>query len=116
MDLIEQPQRIAERARQRERERRPNEAEAPVAAASGPAPSARILRLPVESPDRRTTPNVCLRSALFGVVGRGRRRWLRDDPRRCMAVAFPCMAAAFCAPQHARKAVCQAGFRAPGKI
>ena len=78
MDLIEQLQRIAERARQRERERRPNEAETPVAAASGPAPSARILRLPVESPDRRTTPNVCLRSALFGVVGRGRRRWLRD--------------------------------------
>jgi hypothetical protein len=78
MDLIEQLQRIAERARQRERERRPNEAEAPAVADPGPAPPARILKLPVEPPDRRTTPNVCLRSALFGVVGRGRRRWLRD--------------------------------------
>lgn len=77
MDLIQQLQRIAERARQRERERRPNEAEAPAAADAGPTPSAKILKLPVEPPDRRTTPNVCLRSALFGVVGRGRRRWLR---------------------------------------
>jgi hypothetical protein len=74
MDLIQQLQRIAERARRRERERCPNEAEAP--AEPGPAPSAKILKLPVEPPDRRTTPNVCLRSALFGVVGRGRRRWL----------------------------------------
>ena len=78
MDLIQQLQRIAERARQRERERRANEADASAAADSGPAPSAKILKLPVEPPDRRTTPNVCLRSALFGVVGRGRRRWLHD--------------------------------------
>ena len=34
----------------------------------------------------------------------------------CIAVALPCIAVAFCAPQHARKAACQAGFRAPGKI
>jgi hypothetical protein len=78
MDLIEQLQNIAERARQRERERRANEADAPAAADPGPAPSAKILKLPVEPAGRRTTPNVCLRSALFGVVGRGRRRWLID--------------------------------------
>jgi len=76
MDLIAQLQNIAERARQRERERRANETGAAAAADPGPAPSAKILKLPVEPPDRRTTPNVCLRSALFGVVGRGRRRWL----------------------------------------
>lgn len=76
MDLIQQLQSIAERARQREQERRANEGEPP--AAADPVPTAKILKLPVESPDRRTTPNVCLRSALFGVVGRGRRRWLID--------------------------------------
>ena len=78
MDLIQQLQAIAERARQRERERCANEAETPATAHPGPAPSAKILKLPVEPPDRRTTRNVCLRSALFGVVGRGRRRWLID--------------------------------------
>lgn len=78
MDLIQKLQNIAERARQRERERCGDAAQAPAATDPLPAPSAKILKLPVEPPDRRTTPNVCLRSALFGVVGRGRRRWLHD--------------------------------------
>ena len=61
-DLTARIRQIAERARQRQRE---------------PAPKpAKIVRLPLWPAELRTCPSCVLRSALFGVVRRGRRSYL----------------------------------------
>jgi hypothetical protein len=76
MDPITKLKNLEERARQRSRER-----QTPVAEAKKQEPTptlAKVVRLPVETEEHRATPNICLRSALFGVVERGTRRWLRD--------------------------------------
>ena len=38
-----------------------------------------IIKLPMEVKEHRAAPNICLRSALFGVVKKGRRRSLEDE-------------------------------------
>jgi hypothetical protein len=66
MDLVERLNALAERARARTEERRR-------------AAPARVVRLPVWPEDARTCPSCVLRSALFGVVRRGRRRALERE-------------------------------------
>lgn len=41
---------------------------------------AEILHLPVEYQHQRAAPNICLRSALFSVVKRGRRKYVKNHP------------------------------------
>lgn len=65
-DLTARIQQIAERARQRQREPAPEPAPKP----------AKIVRLPLWPAELRTCPSCVLRSALFGVVRRGRRSYL----------------------------------------
>ena len=65
-DLVSRIQQIAERARQRPRQ--PD-------AKPTPKP-AKIVRLPLWPAELRTCPSCVLRSALFGVVRRGRRSYL----------------------------------------
>jgi hypothetical protein len=75
-DLTARIQQIAERAKQRNRER------AQQAAEVKPRPkkaSADIIRLPLWPEELRVCPSSVLRSALFGVVRRGRRRALERE-------------------------------------
>jgi len=65
-DLTARIRQIAERARQRQREPAPEPAPKP----------AKIVRLPLWPAELRTCPSCMLRSALFGVVRRGRRSYL----------------------------------------
>ena len=65
-DLTARIQQIAERAQQRQRERTPKPLPQP----------AKVTRLPLWPEELRTCPSCVLRSALFGVVRRGRRRYL----------------------------------------
>ncbi len=65
-DLTARIRQIAERARQRQREPAPKPAPKP----------AKIVRLPLWPAELRTCPSCVLRSALFGVVRRGRRSYL----------------------------------------
>jgi len=65
-DLTARIQQIAERAQQRQRERTPEPTPKP----------ARVVRLPLWPEELRTCPSCVLRSALFGVVRRGRRSYL----------------------------------------
>jgi len=65
-DLTARIQHIAERAQQRQRERTPKPT-------PQPAP---VVRLPLWPAELRTCPSCVLRSALFGVVQRGRRKAL----------------------------------------
>lgn len=60
---------IAERAKQRNAERKPL-----------PAKKADVIQLPIWPEPVRPVPNGMLRSALFGVVKPGPRRFLRDEP------------------------------------
>jgi hypothetical protein len=65
-DLVSRIRQIAERARQRPREPAPD-----------PTPkSAKVVRLPLWPAELRTCPSAVLRSALFGVVRRGRRSYM----------------------------------------
>jgi hypothetical protein len=66
MDLVERLNAMAERARARTEERRR-------------AAPARVVRLPIWPEDVRTGPSCVLRSALFGVVRRGRRSALEGE-------------------------------------
>lgn len=43
-----------------------------------------IIQLPLWSDPKRAVPNGVLRSALFGVVGRGRRRYLKSESIACL--------------------------------
>ena len=65
-DLASRIQQIAERAQQRQRERTPKPTSQP----------AKVVRLPLWPEELRTCPSCVLRSALFGVVRRGRRSYL----------------------------------------
>ena len=65
-DLVSRIQQIAERAQQRPR---------PPAPKPPPQP-AQVVRLPLWPAELRTCPSCVLRSALFGVVRRGRRSYL----------------------------------------
>jgi len=65
-DLTARIRQIAERAQQRQRERTPEPTPKP----------ARVVRLPLWPEELRTCPSCVLRSALFGVVRRGRRSYL----------------------------------------
>ena len=65
-DLTARLQQIAERAQQRQRERTPKP----------PPQPAPVVRLPLWPAELRTCPSCVLRSALFGVVQRGRRSYL----------------------------------------
>ena len=65
-DLTARIQQIAERVQQRQRERTPEPTPKP----------ARVVRLPLWPEELRTCPSCVLRSALFGVVRRGRRSYL----------------------------------------
>ena len=65
-DLVSRIRQIAERAQQRQRERTPEPTPQP----------ARVVRLPLWPAELRTCPSCVLRSALFGVVRRGRRSYL----------------------------------------
>ncbi len=65
-DLTARLQRMAERAQQRQRERTPKPT-------PKPAP---VVRLPLWPAELRTCPSCVLRSALFGVVRRGKRSYL----------------------------------------
>ena len=66
-DLVSRIQQIAERAQQRQRKPAPT---------SKPAP---VVRLPLWPAELRTCPSCVLRSALFGVVQRGRRKALERE-------------------------------------
>jgi predicted transcriptional regulator len=68
-DLTARIQHIAERAQQRQRERTPKPT-------PQPAP---VVRLPLWPAELRTCPSCVLRSALFGVVQRGRRKALEGE-------------------------------------
>ena len=68
-DLTARIRQIAERARQRQREPAPEPAPKP----------AKIVRLPLWPAELRTCPSCVLRSALFGVVQRGRRKALEGE-------------------------------------
>ena len=68
-DLAARIQHIAERAQQRQRERTPEPTPKP----------ARVVRLPLWPEELRTCPSCVLRSALFGVVRRGRRQYLQNQ-------------------------------------
>ena len=65
-DLVSRIQQIAERAQQRPREPTPEPTPQP----------AKVVRLPLWPAELRTCPSCVLRSALFGVVRRGRRSYL----------------------------------------
>ena len=65
-DLVSRIQQIAARARQRPREPAPEPTPKP----------AKVVRLPLWPAELRTCPSCVLRSALFGVVQRGRRKAL----------------------------------------
>jgi hypothetical protein len=65
-DLTARIRHIAERAQQRQRKRTPEPTPKP----------ARVVRLPLWPEELRTCPSCVLRSALFGVVRRGRRSYL----------------------------------------
>jgi hypothetical protein len=73
-DLTARIQQIAERAKQRNRERG-------LTADSKPRPkaTAKIIKLPLWPEGLRVCPSSVLRSALFGVVRRGRRRALERE-------------------------------------
>jgi hypothetical protein len=73
-DLTARIQQIAERAKQRNRERG-------LTADSKPRPkaTAKIIKLPLWPEELRVCPSSVLRSALFGVVRRGRRRALERE-------------------------------------
>lgn len=73
-DLTARIQQIAERAKQRNRERG-------LTADSKPRPkaTAKIIKLPLWPEDLRVCPSSVLRSALFAVVRRGRRRALEGE-------------------------------------
>jgi hypothetical protein len=60
MDPVEHLKAVARRAQERDRERRKPE-------------PAKVVRLPLWPVELRTCPSCVLRSALFGVVRRGRR-------------------------------------------
>ena len=68
-DLTARIQQIAERAQQRQRERTPKPTSQP----------AKVVRLPLWPEELRTCPSCVLRSALFGVVRRGRRQYLQNQ-------------------------------------
>ena len=68
-DLVSRIQQIAERAQQRQRQRTPEPTPQP----------AKIVRLPLWPAELRTCPSAVLRSALFGVVRRGRRHYLQNQ-------------------------------------
>jgi hypothetical protein len=83
MDPVEKVKDIAKRAQQRYQERQVQipKAEGQKGIGEGVDTNkipAKVVRLPIEAEEHRVAPNICLRSALFGVVGRGRRRWLID--------------------------------------
>lgn len=83
MDPVEKVKGIAKRAQQRARERQAQipKVEGQKGIGEGVDTSkipAKVVKLPIEAEEHRVAPNICLRSALFGVVGRGRRRWLID--------------------------------------
>ena len=65
-DLVSRIQQIAERAQQRQRKPAPKPTPKP----------AKVVRLPLWPAELRTCPSCVLRSALFGVVRRGRRSYL----------------------------------------
>ena len=77
-DLAARLQRMAERAQQRNRERTPEPT----------LKLARVVRLPLWPEELRTCPSCVLRSALFGVVRRGRRQ-ARTRPHRPPALRWP---------------------------
>ena len=68
-DLVSRIQQIAERAQQRQRQRTPEPTPQP----------AKVVRLPLWPAELRTCPSCVLRSALFGVVQRGRRKALEGE-------------------------------------
>lgn len=68
-DLVSRIQQIAERAQQRQRQRTPEPTPQP----------AKVVRLPLWPAELRTCPSAVLRSALFGVVRRGRRHYLQNQ-------------------------------------
>lgn len=73
-DLTARIQQIAERAKQRNRER----AEA-VSVQPRSKPAAKVISLPLWPKELRACPSSVLRSALFGVVRRGRRHYLQNQ-------------------------------------
>jgi predicted transcriptional regulator len=68
-DLVSRIQQIAARAQQRQRKPTPKPTQKP----------AKIVRLPLWPAELRTCPSCVLRSALFGVVQRGRRKALEGE-------------------------------------
>jgi len=68
-DLTARLQQIADRAQQLQRERMPEPTPKP----------ARVVRLPLWPEELRTCPSCVLRSALFGMVRRGRRQYLQNQ-------------------------------------
>jgi hypothetical protein len=74
--LINKLKSLEERARQRLQERRTQTTKAQAQAVT-PTP-VKVVKLPVETEEHQATPNICLRSALFGVVARGRRTRLEE--------------------------------------
>ena len=68
-DLTARIQQIAERARQR-----PHQPDA-----KPTSKPAKVVRLPIWPAELRTCPSCVLRSALFGVVQRGRRQYLQNQ-------------------------------------
>ena len=68
-DLVSRIQQIAERAQQRQRKPAPQPTPQP----------AKVVRLPLWPAELRTCPSCVLRSALFGVVQRGRRKALEGE-------------------------------------
>ncbi len=76
-DLLEKMKDIETRARQRSLPRREHMASAPDGQEN--PPSANVVKLPLWPEAVRAVPNGFLRSALFGAIGKGRRRYINGE-------------------------------------
>lgn len=76
-DLLARMKDIEARARERSRPRREQAASAPDG--QGNPPPTNIIKLPLWPDPMRAVPNGFLRSALFGAIGKGRRRFMKGE-------------------------------------
>lgn len=77
-DLLERLKGVEERARAAQA-RRQNQGQGNTSKVPKISRKAPIVKLPTEFKEHQAAPNICLRSALFGVVKKGRRRFLEDE-------------------------------------
>ena len=89
--VLNDPEKLAEALKERQalaRARREAEKLAKQGGTVVEKPKAPVVKLPVEVQEHRTAPNICLRSALFGVVKLGQRKyWPVSNPASIAAQA-----------------------------